>query len=548
MASIRRTLSPIPRPGAIQNGETHSVPSPLSKSSSHSQNHLESGGLLSTVFGSMDSHPLLYRIQTIVLNILSHRSSRPLERSKSKGPFLRRSFIHFFICFVVGIFFGLTPFLSTSFPINLVSKYQTFSFDVTPAPVVIEYHRDRFENFVLKTNASVETENLVLKTTVSQPSVQDTVLNYRTLLIIVTPTYARPFQAYYLNRLAHTLRLVPAPLLWIVIEISMQSVETADILRRAGVMYRHLVCDKNITSSKDRGVGQRNVALSHIEKHRLDGIVYFADADNVYSVELFEQMREIRLSPILKEISPPLHDSAHALVLFSRRIDLGNISHRMYDTKDKTFFCKRRENVRPFFLTPDTLRLVFGIKAFKHVELYCNSVYILTKSLPGVIGISTYFSVLFLNLKIHDSCAVLDPRRLGTWLVAMLAKSKNRVVLEGPVCNGTQINGWHTNDRSKRMRRFHADMSGFAFNSTILWDPSRWHRHTLEPIRQLNTVKEGFQESTFIEQVVEDESQMEGLVDCSRILLWHLHLEASHPFYPQNWLTKKSLDVIEPLT
>ena len=83
--------------------------------------------------------------------------------------------------------------------------------------------------------------------------------------------------------------------------------------------------------------------------------------------------------------------------------------------------------------------------------------------------------------------------RFGTWPVAMLAHSKNKAILEGPVCNGSQVIGWHTNEKSKRLRRFHVDMAGFAFNSTILWDPKRWRRPTSVPIRQLDIVKEGFQ-------------------------------------------------------
>lgn len=72
------------------------------------------------------------------------------------------------------------------------------------------------------------------------------------------------------------------------------SMETAELLRKTGVMYRHLVCTKNSTDVKDRGVHQRNRALEHIEHHRLDGIVYFADDDNVYSLELFQALRDIR--------------------------------------------------------------------------------------------------------------------------------------------------------------------------------------------------------------------------------------------------------------
>ncbi|KAI3890335.1 hypothetical protein MKW92_007750 [Papaver armeniacum] len=231
-------------------------------------------------------------------------------------------------------------------------------------------------------------------------------------LIIVTPTYNRALQAYFLHRLGQTLRLVEAPLLWIVVEMNMLSMETADILRKSGVMYRHLVCAKNSTNVKDRGVHQRNTVLQHIEQHKLDGIV-----------------------------------------------------------------------------------------------------------------------------------------RFGTWPVAMLAQSKAKAILEGPVCNGSQVIGWHTNEKSKRLRRFHVDMSGFAFNSTILWDPKRWHRPTSKPVRQLDTVKEGFQETTFIEQVVEDEYQMEGIPQgCSRVMNWHLHLDARNLVYPGGWQLQKNLDVVLPVS
>lgn len=44
------------------------------------------------------------------------------------------------------------------------------------------------------------------------------------------------------------------------------------------------------------------------------------------------------------------------------------------------------------------------------------------------------------------------------------------------------------------------------------------------------------QVSMFIEQIIEDERQMEGLLeDCSRIRVWDLHLESFYSFYPQGW-------------
>lgn len=84
----------------------------------------------------------------------------------------------------------------------------------------------------------------------------------------------------------------------------------------------------------------------------------------------------------------------------------------------------------------------------------------------------------------------------GTWPVGMLAQSQGKAIMHGPVCNGSQVIGWHTDEISKRFARFHADSSGFAFNSTILWDPERWHRPTSDPIQQLG--KDGFQVSTII--------------------------------------------------
>lgn len=313
MASIRRTLSPVPRPGTALNGEVCSVASPLSRSSTCAQNYPPSSGLFSSLSSSLDS-------QAFVLGVFSPRTSRPFEKSKFKGQVWRRVLFQFFICFMVGIFIGFTPFSSMNLSMNLMSKHQAFSFEVISTvgnfqPYDSVSGNDMKENATVESqlmeskpidgiNASVESQlkeskpiDAISEDTISNVSlVQESDLELRKLLIIVTPTYARPFQAYYLNRLAHTLKLISPPLLWIVVEMTSQSAETADILRRTGVMYRHLVCNVNLTDVRDRSVHQRNVALSHIETHHLDGIVYFADDSNIYLTDLFEQMRKIRYS------------------------------------------------------------------------------------------------------------------------------------------------------------------------------------------------------------------------------------------------------------
>ncbi|PVH39001.1 hypothetical protein PAHAL_5G413900 [Panicum hallii] len=204
-------------------------------------------------------------------------------------------------------------------------------------------------------------------------------------LIVVTATRARPLQAYHLHRLAHTLRLVPAPLLWLVVERGAATRETAALLRGCGVMYRHLASPDDdarrvpgrTAVERRGGLRQRNAALDHIEQHRIHGLVYFADEDNVYSLDLFQQLRAIR--------------------------------------------------------------------------------------------------------------------SFGTWPVAMLGVGKSKTLLEGPVCDDGRVVGWHTNERNSRSRRFHVNTSGFAFNSSMLWDADKRAHQAWNYIRLLDTVREGFQ-------------------------------------------------------
>ncbi|XP_038982404.1 probable beta-1,4-xylosyltransferase IRX9H [Phoenix dactylifera] len=352
-------------------------------------------------------------------------------RNTSRRSSWRRPLLRFLLFFLLGFLLGLSPFAELD---DSGLRPHDFSFhdDVgPPRRDLAALVRSRPREIEIVQPEGLVAEELEARKEEEGPLEPDPG-PLRKLLIVVTPTYDRALQACYLSRLGQTLRLVPPPLLWIVVEMNAPSMETARLLRRTGVMYRHLVCKKNSTHIKDRGVHQRNTALEHIERHRLDGIVYFADDDNIYSLELFERMREIR--------------------------------------------------------------------------------------------------------------------RFGTWPVAMLAQSKNKAILEGPVCNGSQVIGWQTNEKSKKLQRFHVVMSGFAFNSTILWDPKRWHRLTSNAIRQLDTVKEGFQETTFIEQIVEDESQMEGLpYNCARIMNWHLRLAARNLVYPEGWQVSRDLDVVIPL-
>ncbi|XP_044481181.1 probable beta-1,4-xylosyltransferase IRX9H [Mangifera indica] len=409
MASIRRTLSPPYHDRSYQNGFSSTFPA--ANSPSHRLLHN----------GKYSSSPM----NSLTVNLCRFFSSR-----KS----WRKSLYRFLLFFLVGVVLGmsrLTPFGH----VTEIENHDVF-FEIKPPHVNVQFDSDNTERMSWREEVVLNTVSFGVEKKNESESIDNYKYRYdfvsRKQLIVITPTYNRAMQAYFLNRLSQVLRLVQPPVLWIVVEENAASFETAEMLRKTGVMYRHLVCQKNSSNVKDRGVHQRNVGLEHIERHRLDGIVYFADDDNVYTIDLFESLREIS--------------------------------------------------------------------------------------------------------------------RFGTWPVGMLAQSKNKAILEGPVCNGNQVIGWHTNEKSKRLRRFHVDMSGFAFNSTILWDPKRWERPFRNPIRQLDTAKEGFQETTFIEQVVEDERQMEGTPPgCSKILSWHLHLNTRNLAYPRGWLLQKHLDTVLPI-
>uniref|UniRef100_K7FKS4 Galactosylgalactosylxylosylprotein 3-beta-glucuronosyltransferase n=1 Tax=Pelodiscus sinensis TaxID=13735 RepID=K7FKS4_PELSI len=114
---------------------------------------------------------------------------------------------------------------------------------------------------------------------------------------VITPTYSRPVQKAELTRLANTLLHVPN-LHWILVEDSQRrtplvtrlNVETPRNYKLRGDMR-----DPRIP----RGTMQRNLALRWLREtfnknSSQPGIVYFADDDNTYSLELFEEMRTTR--------------------------------------------------------------------------------------------------------------------------------------------------------------------------------------------------------------------------------------------------------------
>lgn len=212
-----------------------------------------------------------------------------VERSKKKIHLWKKAMLHFSLCFVMGFFTGLAPTGKSSFFSAATNGTTRFA----PPPLDEMSQRKANVNrtwiaptLPVKPRGQKTTTKLMVK--------QLPLLKPRRLLIIVTPTSTKlPYQAVFLRRLANTIKLVPQPLVWIVVEAKSDSTELPEMLRKTGIMYRHVVFNENFTDLDAELNHQRNLALKHIEHHRLNGIVHFAGLSNVYDLQFFQQLRDI---------------------------------------------------------------------------------------------------------------------------------------------------------------------------------------------------------------------------------------------------------------
>ncbi|XP_028838116.1 galactosylgalactosylxylosylprotein 3-beta-glucuronosyltransferase 1-like [Denticeps clupeoides] len=125
------------------------------------------------------------------------------------------------------------------------------------------------------------------------------------VIYIITPTYTRPVQKAELTRQVSTFLHVPN-LHWILVEDSpKRTALVSELLLKSGLNCTHLSTEtphsyKPRGPSRDshipRGTMQRNLALKWLretfqQNSQQQGVVYFADDDNTYSLELFEEIR-----------------------------------------------------------------------------------------------------------------------------------------------------------------------------------------------------------------------------------------------------------------
>lgn len=118
-------------------------------------------------------------------------------------------------------------------------------------------------------------------------------------LYIITPTYRRPEQIPELTRVAHTLMLLKN-VHWLVIEdATVPTKQVTRLLERTSLKFDHLIAPmpdkfKLKKGAKPRGVSNRNRGLQWIRANATRGVFYFADDDNTYDLELFDEIRKTR--------------------------------------------------------------------------------------------------------------------------------------------------------------------------------------------------------------------------------------------------------------
>ncbi|XP_061754103.1 galactosylgalactosylxylosylprotein 3-beta-glucuronosyltransferase 1 [Nerophis ophidion] len=117
------------------------------------------------------------------------------------------------------------------------------------------------------------------------------------IIYAITPTYSRPVQKADLTSIANTFLNV-VNLHWIVVEDSQNRTSLVSrLLQTTGLSYTHLNVPSPTTFKPNgKGTLQRNKALEwlrqtfNVNDTHL-GVVYFADDDNTYSLQLFDEMR-----------------------------------------------------------------------------------------------------------------------------------------------------------------------------------------------------------------------------------------------------------------
>ncbi|KAK5784925.1 putative beta-1,4-xylosyltransferase IRX14H -like protein [Gossypium arboreum] len=168
---------------------------------------------------------------------------------------------------------------------------------VTNSRVVVGRHGIRIRPWPHPDPVEVMKAHRIIEIVQKEQRSQFGIKNPRTV-IVVTPTYVRTFQALHLTGVMHSLMLVPYDLVWIVVEAGGVSNETASLIAKSGLKTIHVGFNQRMPNSWEERhkleSKMRLRALRIIREKKLDGIVMFADDSNMHSMELFDEIQNVK--------------------------------------------------------------------------------------------------------------------------------------------------------------------------------------------------------------------------------------------------------------
>ncbi|MCO5563321.1 hypothetical protein L7F22_016961 [Adiantum nelumboides] len=313
-------------------------------------------------------------------------------------------------------------------------------------------------------------------------------LQERKQVIVVTSTYVRAFQAVYLSSLIHTLRIVPGPLVWIVVEAGGVSNETAEMLSQSRLSYYHLATQETMPADLRRKeqleIHLKLEGLRFIRNHRLDGVVIFLDESIIFDVDLF--------------------DAAQKIAWFGTFL-VGLLQH----------------SELPAF-TQENVELARNFSIASVVGKFKNTV--------GSSGTSKELNTFRDNR--HSISVKEDPI------------SRLSLPLDGPVCSPEgHMAGWYVSS-PKKSRKWAA----FALNSRMFWEdvskPS-WIKSWGELFCENSSLPES--PLAFLRNY----SYIEPLGDCGRsIMMWSMGVDSVEASvgsnFPSRWIISPPLEVVVP--
>ncbi|KAE8816885.1 hypothetical protein D1007_05434 [Hordeum vulgare] len=357
------------------------------------------------------------------------------------------------------------------------------------------------------------------------------------LLLVVTVT--RPdedgmLQEASLTRLGHTLRLVPPPLVWIVVGAENRSSSTVQVLRSTGVMFRHLtyaVGKNNATNTTtavniatNNNTGDANATAENIATNKST-----TEASTTNTTTTAEKNGT---NNTIVETNDTDNNTVEANATNNTTVEASatntTTAAEKKSTNNTIVENNATNNNRNASEEADLQRNV----ALSHIERH---------RLAGVIHFAAPSAIY--DLRFFEE--LRQTRGVAAWPTATVSSADQRVTLQGPTCNSSQITGWYskasgTNETHRAPVAAAQDagaiynssglapeicISGLGFRSSILWESERFIN---------SNSSSGGSSQDFIQlvrQMAVGDGRKSIPSDCSesRVMMWHLNMPKYTP-------------------